>query len=576
MYFYRTIVTVITLSILSACSQDSDERDAISGKLSSASQTVAIASDAQRRPNILLIVADDLGYTDLGAFGGEINTPNLDELAEAGMVLSNFHTNSACSPTRSMLLSGTDNHRAGLGSMPMIMRMYTPELLDEPGYEGVLNFSVAAMPELLQDAGYRTYMTGKWDLGLTNELAPASRGFERSYVLLEGGGSHLNDMGILAGTTKAKYAEDGMPTKLADNFYSTKVYAEKMIEYLQQGQADETPFFAYLSFTAPHWPLQAPQESIAKYHGRYDAGYEVLLEQRLRRQKELGLIKADAAGPDLSQVKRIPGWDELTDDEKKRSARTMEIYAAMVDDVDHYVGSVIDALKEIGEYENTFIVFMSDNGAQRSLDMDRAFGIGEAIEICCDNSYENMGNANSYIGPAPGWPRVSTGSNSLHKTFPTEGGTRVPAIISYPNRIDPGQYHDGFISVMDIMPTFLDLAETEHPGDTYKGREVVAMSGTSINNMMQGQVASVHGEEYVMGWELFGRHALRKGHWKIVQIPPPFGSGEWELFNLADDPLEANDLTEQKPEKLQEMLGLWAKYVRENGVIISGNDWDQI
>ena len=516
----------------------------------------------EQRPNILLIVADDLGYSDLGVYGGEIDTPNLDKLAQSGMMLTDFHTAPTCSPTRSMLLSGTDNHLAGLGSMQSYMEFFAPELLGKPGYEGHLNFQVAALPELLTDAGYHTYMTGKWHLGMEESQGPKARGFEKSYVLLEGGAGHLDQLGIMAGNTKAAYREDGQLVQLPDDFYSTHFYATKMVDYIKQNNADDKPFFGYLAFTAPHWPLQAPQKSIDKYKGKYDTGYEALFNQRVKRQKALGLIDEDTALPALLSVDKK--WSELTEEQKKRSARTMEIYAAMIDDLDKYVGHVISELKAMGEYDNTLIFFMSDNGAEGG-------NIGnmiteKSLDICCDNSYENMGAANSYIWQGSAWARASVGASKLYKSFSTEGGILAPAFVSYPKNIQPKQQYNGFISVMDLYPTFLELAKTKHPGTYYKGRKVHSIKGASLNSVLTGTSSVVHDENYVMGWELFGSMGIRKDNWKITFVPPPLGAGQWELYNLADDPTEAFDLSKQYPEIFNELKILWENYVKENGV----------
>lgn len=239
------------------------------------------------KPNILLIVVDDLGYADLGIFGGEINTPTIDSLASTGILLTNFHSSSVCSPTRSMLLSGTDNHLAGLGNMAEAL---APNQKGKPGYEGYLNFRIVTVASLLKDANYHTYMTGKWHLGLEEETSPSARGFERSFVLLHGGGGHFNDLGIDIDNKKALYREDKRLVDLPSDFYSTRFYTDKLMEYISSNHGDEQPFFAYLAYTAPHWPLQAPDESIKKYKGIYDAGYDVIHNQRIERMKDKKLI----------------------------------------------------------------------------------------------------------------------------------------------------------------------------------------------------------------------------------------------------------------------------------------------
>ncbi len=525
------------------------------------------AEEPAVRPNILLIVVDDLGYTDLGAYGGEIETPHLDALAREGMLFTDFYAASTCSPTRAMLLTGTDNHLTGLGTMT---GDHVGDQKGAPGYETYLNFRVASVAELLQDAGYHTYMSGKWHLGVEDHVAPAARGFDRSFALLEGGGGHFNTMGMFSADSPATYRDDGRPVELPEDFYSTRYYAERMIAYLDASRDDGEPFFGYLAFTAPHWPLQAPDTSIARYRGRYDAGYEALHTARMENLKERGLIAKDVEAHPGSEGQ--PAWDTLSEEQKRVEARKMEIYAAMVHDVDIYVGRVLDHLKAMGEYDNTFIFFMSDNGAEGH-DLQRTWPfLQDWIAECCDNSYANMGRGNSYLDYGPNWARAGVGPFRLYKGYATEGGIRVPAIVRMPGQASMEKVHRTMVTVKDVMPTVLELAGVTHPAETggaYKGRTVFPMQGRSMKAMLMGDVATVHGEDPVMGWELFGRRAIRKGPWKLTWTTAPYGPDDWELFNLAEDPGEVNNLSEAYPDRKQELLELWEAYVEENGVIVS-------
>ena len=312
------------------------------------------ASAKPKRPNVLLIVADDLGYSDIGSFGGEIATPTLDKLAEEGLQLTNFHVLPSCSPTRSVLLSGIDNHRAGIGTMG---ELKTPEMEGHPGYAGYLNFEVAALPEVLKASGYHTYMAGKWHLGSEEETTPHARGFEETLALLPGGGSHWSDRRPLSPPQTMIYSRNGKPVEsLPDDFYSTRDYTDILLQWIKQDHKDGKPFFAYLSYTAPHDPLHAPKEYIDKYKGKYDEGWDVLREVRLQRLKNLGIIgKAVEPFPRLASVK---AWDDMSDEERQNAARDMEVYAAMVDYMDEQIKRVIDYLKEIGEYDNTMVIFL--------------------------------------------------------------------------------------------------------------------------------------------------------------------------------------------------------------------------
>ena len=382
------------------------------------------------RPNVLLIVVDDVAFNDLSLFGSEIRTPNIDALAREGVFLTNFHVSPNCSPTRAMLFSGTDSHNAGLGNM---FEDLAPNQAGNPGYEGYLNFQVAALSELFLEAGYNTYMTGKWHLGLTRETSPAARGFEKSFAPLQGGAGAFGNMLPIIGPGKALYRVNGEQLDtLPEDFYSTKFYTELMQEYIGADLDNGKPFFAYLSYTSPHWPLQAPQESIARYKGVYDAGYDVLADQRLQNLKDRGLVDADVE-PFPRLLDERP-WDELTPEEQRYQAKIMEIYAAMVDDVDVYIGRMIDYLKEIGEYENTVIFFMSDNGPEGHA-MEKTFPeVAVWADECCDNSYENIGNADSYVWLGPNWARAGNTPLRMFKGLYQPGRGTRPSVFPLPAR----------------------------------------------------------------------------------------------------------------------------------------------
>lgn len=530
---------------------------------------------AADRPNVLLIIVDDLGFNDLSIFGSEIETPNLDALARDGVMLTNFHVSPTCSPTRAMLLAGTDSHIAGLGTMAGDA---APNQEGRPGYEGYMNHRVAALPALFQDAGYNTYMTGKWHLGLAEDTNPAARGFDKSFVLLQGGAGHFANMLPLVGPDLAKYTEDGEPVNaLPEDFYSTRFFTERMIEYIDGGRASGNPFFAYLSYTAPHWPLQAPQESIAKYHGKYDAGYDALREQRLQRLKDLGMVAAEAEP--FPKMLGEKAWDELSAEEQRYQAKLMEIYAAMVDDIDVYVGQIIDHLKSIGAYENTLIFFTSDNGPEAH-HLDVGWPQLEAwVEVCCDNSYENLGKADSYVWYGPNWGQAGTIPLRMYKGFTSQGGVRVPAFFHFPKAIRRNASTADLTTVKDVMPTLLEFADIDHPGDgTFRGRAVAPMEGRSMTPLLTGASETIRQPDDYMGWALFGKRAIRQGDWKIIYlpshetrdgvIPPMVTTDAWQLYNLADDPAEMHDLSETHPEKLAAMIALWDDYVENNNVIV--------
>jgi arylsulfatase A-like enzyme len=525
------------------------------------------------RPNFLLIVADDLGFSDLGAFGGEIHTPYLDELARQGVRFTSFHTAPTCSPTRSMLLTGTDNHIAGLGTMA---EAQTPAQAGHPGYEGYLNDKVAALPELLRDGGYRTLMSGKWHLGLTPETSPHARGFERSFALLPGAANHYgfeapipeDQVPGLLKKTRGLYSEDGQDTTISDDFYSSDGFTDRLLEFLDESD-DGRPFFAYLPFSAPHWPLQAPADIVEKYRGRYDAGPDALRQERLTRLRELGLIEGDVTPHPV--VPLTAEWEALSPEERLRSARTMEVYAAMVDRMDWNVGRVLEKLEAKQVRDNTVIIFLSDNGAEGAqLEALPVFGpdLNQVISDYYDNSLDNIGRGNSYVWYGPRWAQASTAPSRLYKAYTTQGGIRTPAFIHYPKFARQHSISHTFTTVMDITPTLLELAGVPHPGRHYKGREVADIRGRSWAPYLQEQHGTVHPADQVTGWELFGQRAIRQGDWKAIFIPRPLGPEAWQLYNLATDPGETTDLAAQEPEKLRTLLAHWDHYVAETGVIV--------
>ncbi|HEY8519191.1 MAG TPA: arylsulfatase [Gammaproteobacteria bacterium] len=515
---------------------------------------------ASERPNIVLIVADDLGYSDIGAFGGEIPTPNIDALARGGIMLTQFYASMTCSPTRSMLFSGTDNHVAGLGVMGVPTN---PAQRGRLGYEGRLNFRVASLAQLLREAGYRTYMTGKWHLGYEVDTGPVARGFDRAFASLDGaahlGGLSWNGPGL------APYRDGDDLVTVGEDFYSTRVYTERMIEYLEADRGDDRPFFAYLAYTAPHWPLQAPPESIARFSGWYDDGWEALYRRRLERAKALGLAPADFSG--TPPVEGQPRWEDLSPEERRIEARKMEIYAAMVSDLDAYIGRFLEYLESIGERDNTFVFFMSDNGPE-ALRRDLMPPLSRWVETCCDNSYENLGAGDSYVMYGPNWARAGTVPFRGAKQTAFEGGIRVPAIAHFPGTIQEGVRSDAFATVMDVLPTFLALAGTEHPGESYHGRPVAPVRGRSLLPLLTGERRAVHDQHEYVGWELFGHRAVRRGDWKIVWDPREGEAARWRLFDLARDPGEQHDLSDAEPERFRAMLELWDRYVEESGVIL--------
>jgi arylsulfatase len=515
-----------------------------------------------KKPNVLIIVADDMGYSDIGAFGGEIATPTLDRLATEGLRLTNFHVLPSCSPTRSVLLSGMDNHRAGMGTMGEVR---TPEMDGYPGYAGYLNFEVSALPEVLQAGGYHTYMAGKWHLGAEKETTPHARGFEETFALLPGGGSHWSDRKPVSPTQTMTYSRNGQTVRsLPDDFYSTRYYTDILLEFLEGNHGDSKPFFAYLSYTAPHDPLHAPKKYIDKYRGTYDSGWDILRQQRLQALKDLGIIQADSEPfPRLASVK---AWSEMSSDKRREAARDMEVYAAMVDYMDEQIQRVFAYLKEIGEYDNTMILFFSDNGANGAFPTAYP-GQTEEYLNSFDNSLDNRGLVNSFIETGPGWAQASMSPSRMFKAFTSEGGIKAPLIVKLPGSMTTaGTMSNSFVHVRDIMPTILDIAGISHTKE-FQGRTVRPMQGQSLLDFFLGEAEIPYPGAGRVGYELFGLKAFFDEDWKILQMPRPFASGEWELYNLKENPAETNDLSSEYPQKLEEMVELWEQYKEDNAVL---------
>lgn len=517
-----------------------------------------------KRPNFLLIVADDLGFSDLGAFGGEIDTPRLDELAMRGLRMVDFHSAPACSPTRAMLMTGTDPHIAGIGTM---LEVANPAFIGAPGYEGYLNERVVTVSEVLADAGWHTILSGKWHLGDTEESRPHARGFARSFALMPAGGSHYAGAGVNRfSIVDAVYREDGeLVTSLPDDYYSSDYFTTRLLGYLEERPRDR-PFFAYLPYSAPHWPLHAPAEDIARYRGRYADGPEALRDRRLTAMKSMRLCPPHAVPHPFIGGKP---WGEMGDDERAWSARTMEVYAGMVTRMDWNIGRVIDALAASGDLEDTVIMFLSDNGAEGSMvEAMPIVGklIADQIEQHFDNSIDNLGSPTSCCWYGPGWAQAATAPSRLHKSFTTEGGIRVPFFACGPGVIADGTISTAFAAAMDVPATLLDMAGVEHPS-TWHSRPVEPQRGKSMADHFRAGAGQVHGADAETGWELFGRRAIRRGDWKALWLAEPEGPRRWQLYDLAHDPGELHDLANTHPALLTEMVEAWDRYASSCGVV---------
>ncbi|MEM7078461.1 MAG: arylsulfatase [Pseudomonadota bacterium] len=515
---------------------------------------VGCSSASDPRPNILVIVADDLGYTDLGSFGGEIQTPHLDGLARSGLRFTNFHAGPSCAPTRAMLMTGLDHHLAGMGSQGSLA---TDNQQRSPAYQNTLSREVPTIAEKLRAAGYATLASAKWHLGKASQDLPGARGFDRSLVLLEGGGGHFDATPLFKSYGQATWLEDDAPLVLPEDFYSSDFMTTKLLSYIAAVPQDR-PYFAYLGYTAPHWPLQAPAADIDKYREVYHEGWDALREARMRGVRREGLVVATAQA-----VAHEPGtevWAALDGAAQAVAVKKMQVYAAMVDRLDQNVGRLLDALERRGDLDNTLIFFMADNGAEAHL-MEFYAGNDVWVPENFDNRLDNIGTISSYVTLGPSWARATAAPFRDSKSKVAEGGIRVPAFLHWPGArvgIDTD-----YLRVMDLTPTFLTLAGAEWE---HGGRSHLQAGRSALGNWLEG--GPVYADEEFIAMEAFDRRMVQRGDWKALRQPPPYGTGQWQLYHVGRDPGEQEDLVEEHPEVLADLLQGYARYAEEVGVIV--------
>ncbi len=471
-------------------------------------------------------------------------------------------------------MTGVDNHLAGLGNM---LEIQADNQFGKPGYEGYLNDRVVTVASKLLDAGYNTYMVGKWHLGKKKDKLPSAQGFEKTFTLMESGADNWVEQPYGPMYEDVHYYENGKPINLpTDGYFSTDYYTDRVIEYIDADRKDGKPFFAYVAYQAVHYPYQVPQEYSDKYNGVYDDGFVKLRERRLAGLKDLGIVSADhkidtkldktTYGPWI-----YPDWNALSEEEKKFNARRMQTYAGMADNMDVNIGKVLDYVKEIGEADNTLVLFLSDNGAdpnqfpQASPAHRKWYEANYELTYLEDynGDYSKMGTKGSYADYGPGWAAASNTPNSYYKLFSTEGAMRVPFIAHYPNKIASGEISRTFGFVKDIVPTLLEVAGIEDQVT----ENIHPTSGKSMWGVLRGKTSQIHADDETIGYELAGSSALFRGKYKLVKNPPPKGTGEWELYNIEIDPSELNDLSKEKPSVTADLVEAYARYEKENGVV---------
>lgn len=512
------------------------------------------AAVAAKRPNIVMIVVDDAALMDFGAFGGEARTPNIDRLARSGAMFTAYHTSPLCSPSRAMLLTGVDNHRAGVATIEEIL---PPEQKDKPGYGLSFAPGVWTVARRLKADGYRTLMVGKWHLGHGPGALPDSHGFDRSLALDASGADNWAPKPYMPYYTEAPWFEDGKPAKMPKAYYSSDMMVDRLKGYIDEKPAGGQPFFAYLAFQAVHIPVQAPKEYSDRYRGRFDGGWEATRRARLERARALGLLPPDAAARPLPADARA--WDALTPKERAIYARSMEVYSGMIEAMDANIGRLMAHLEARGELDDTLFVVTSDNGPEPS---DPVHAPGMNLWML-RNGYHwrlrGLGEEGSLAFIGKEWASALSAPGNRYKFYASEGGVRVPLVISGPG-VNPGVRVASPAFVTDIVPTLVDYAGAgDQPG-------AAAMDGASLRPVLTGAADRTHAEDKPVGLEVSGNAALFRGDFKITRDMPPVGDGQWRLYNLARDPGETTDLATAEPALFRQMLADYAAYEKRVGV----------
>jgi arylsulfatase A-like enzyme len=500
-----------------------------------------------QKPNIILILADDMGYSDIGCFGSEIKTPNLDSLAGQGVRFTQFYNASRSCPTRASLLTGLYQHQAGVGDMVAD--------LGYPSYQGYLNNQCVTLGEALKVNGYNTYMSGKWHVGGRPEVHPLKRGFDRYFGLIDGAGSYYKPIAYRANMAPVRWMLDDKDFFPSDTgFYLTDAITDNALSFINNESVNREPFFLYIAYTSPHWPLHALPEDIAKYRGKYMEGWDVLREERYQRMLAMGII--DPSSKLSPKDEASPDWESLSPEDKKMWDLRMAVYAAMIDRMDQNIGRIIEKLKQSGELKNTLIIFLSDNGGcHENTRNQKAFlqATGET------------GTRNSFDAIEIPWANVSNTPFRMFKHWVHEGGISTSFIASYREKINIGTISRQPGHIIDLMPTLLDFAGGKYP-ETFKGNEILPMEGVSLLPALMGRELKREGPLF---WEHEGNRAMRSGDWKLVSAYNYSAKKfkVWELYDLKNDRSELTDLSRKFPEKTKQMIDQYNSWADRVGVV---------
>lgn len=524
----------------------------------------AKADTTTQRPNIVLILADDVGLMDFGVYGGEASTPHIDQLAHTGTIFTNHHASPMCAPSRAMLMTGYDSHLTGVPNLPLFL---PPDISAKPGYKGILNNKVQTIATRLKKAGYQTFMTGKWHLGHTPETLPSKRGFDRTFILNASGADNYEHKAYLPTQTRPPWYEDGEEIDLPEDFYSSRNLVDKMIEFMEEAPNEDQPFFSFLSFQAIHIPVQAPKEFVDKYRGVYEDGWAEMRQERFDKAKKLGLVSPEATLGDMLPV--LQKWEDLSLEEKKRKADAMAVNAAMLEAMDFHIGRYVEYLKQKGSYENTVFIVTSDNGPEGS-DAVQVPGMEYWMQsVGYHRDSDRLGQKGYYGFIGPEFASAAAGPSAFFKFYAGEGGLRTPLIFSGPG-ITVGEKKHAFSFISDITPSILDIAGIE----ILPNASEIPLTGKSLYPLIQGQQERVYQADEPIGMEAARQSALFLGDMKLVRNGNPYGDGKWRMYNLKNDPGETKDLSLSDSLLFKEMMGKYKDYSLEYGVIEMPEDYD--